>query len=225
MVKFHLKRINTPRTWPIKRKGLTFITRPFPSGHPAHHSLPISTIFKEVIKLSTSNRETRNILLNTEVMLNQKRVRDLKNSMGLMDTLELRKTGECYRMVLSGKGKLMLIPIDKKEVDLTISKIRDKKLLKGGKVQLNLSDGKNIIVKKDSYSTGDSLLLKLPTQEVQKTVNLTKGASVYMVGGSHIGEKGILEDIQGRRVFIKAGDGSVYESMRSYAFAIDTITV
>ena len=53
---------------------------------------------------------------------------------------------------------------------------------------MNLHDGRNIIVDKDNYSTGDSLKLLIPSQEIKKHLEFSEGSKAYLIGGSHIGE-------------------------------------
>ena len=58
----HLKRLASPRTWFVKRKGIKFITRPKPSGIEMDLTLPINTIFKELLQIANNSKEVKYIL-------------------------------------------------------------------------------------------------------------------------------------------------------------------
>ena len=49
MIKKHQKRLTAPKTWPIKRKGIKFITRPNP-GKKFEYSISLNTVLKDFIK-------------------------------------------------------------------------------------------------------------------------------------------------------------------------------
>ena len=64
-----------------------------------------------------------------------------------------------------------------------ICRIEGKTTIKGGKTQLNLHDGRNIIVEDaQAYSTGDSLKLGLPEQNVlEKAPDATSSVAATWV--------------------------------------------
>ena len=58
-----------------------------------------------------------------------------------------------------------------------------------GQTQLNLHDGRNILIKDpNKYNTGDTLKLSLPDQKVLDHISFEEGATAYLIGGSHVGE-------------------------------------
>jgi len=90
-----------------------------------------------------------------------------------------------------------------------------------GKTQLNLFGGKNILVDKDVYKVGDSLLLDLAKTKIQDHLKLEKGHQIVLTGGKNIGEAGEISKIEGRRVFYKGKKG-VYETLKRYALVVGT---
>ena len=90
----------------------------------------------------------------------------------------------------------------------------------GKKVQLNLSDGRNILVDKDGYRTGDTLLIGLPSQDIRKHLRLDKKAAIFLTGGKHLGHIGTVEGISGDRLMYRTEDGAIQETKREYAFVI-----
>ena len=61
---------------------------------------------------------------------------------------------KAYRILISPKNKLYAK--ETKQANIRIARIEDKTILKGGKIQLNMADGTNILLKKDAYKTGDN---------------------------------------------------------------------
>ena len=219
MVKRHLKRLAMPRTWRIsQKKGIKFMTRPS-AGKPFMYSMSINLILKEMLGLVKTTKETKYVLRTQLVLVNGKRVLDHRFPVGLLDILEIKEMGPAYRVVLNRKGNLDLITVDKSEANIRPVKISGKSPLKKGKLQLNFSDGTNLIVEKDDYATGDVLVLKLPKNEIQAHIKLEKGAVIYLTGGKHAGSIGVVEEIKQDEMFFKIGNDK-FETLKEYAFAI-----
>lgn len=219
MVKNHLKRLSSPRTWDIKRKGIIFVTRSDPGPHSLDKGLPLNVIIRDMLGYAKTTREVKKILLENNVLVDGIRRKDHRFPVGFMDSLKFVETKECFRLIINKKGKLALIKIDDKEYHLKLCKIINKSYTKG-KLQLNLFDGKNILVDKDSYKTGDALLLALPKQEIKSHFKLEKGAQIFLTDGSHIGEIGAVEDILSNKIKFKTKKGEVFETLKKYAFVV-----
>ena len=61
---------------------------------------------------------------------------------------------------------------------------------------MNLNDGKNIIVEKDIYKTGDSLLLKVPELKIEKHLKRDKNSLCFIIKGKKKGKVGKIKDIK-----------------------------
>ncbi|MEK9695427.1 MAG: hypothetical protein VW270_06650, partial [Candidatus Poseidoniales archaeon] len=74
------------------------------------------------------------------------------------------------------------------EAGWKVCRIEGKTTVKGGKTQLNLHDGRNILVDNASeYKTGDSLKLGLPDQNIIQHIKFGEGTRCYLIGGVHVG--------------------------------------
>ena len=216
----HLKRYFAPKTWNIKRKGITYITKPSPGTHKIGVSMPLNVILRDILNYAESNREVKFILENRNVEVDGIRRKDYRFPVGLLDVLSLNDTNEHFRIVLDKRGKINLIKIGLEEKGLKMYKITGKKSIKG-KIQLNLYDGKNILVKENDYKIGDTLLMTLGKNVVIKEkVSLDKNALIYLIGGTHIGQTGKVQDIIGNRILYKDESGDTIETLKEYAFAI-----
>lgn len=220
MVKRHLKRLATPNTWKIQKKGLRFITRPSPGAHSQKFSVPVSIVLKNMIKCARTTREVKKLLLSSEVMVDGKRVKDRRFPVGLMDVVFLKPSKENYRVVFDEKGRLAVINIDEKEAKSKLCQVGGKTILKGGKMQLNLSDSRNIIVEKDDYKAGDSIAIEVPSQKITGRFKLEKGAAILLVAGKHIADVGIVEKAGSYAIIYKNEKGETKTTSRKYAFVV-----
>ena len=197
MVKNHLKRLNTPRTWNILRKENKFIVRPNPGANNMELSVPITVFFKELVKKAQTTKEVKFILREKEVFVNGIRKRDNKVPVGFLDVISIPSIDDHYRILLSKKNKLFALPIDKKEADLLLLKIQNKILLGKDKIQLNFANGFNLLVKKDTYKTGDSLVVSASKRDILDHLPLQKGAKLLLFGGKHNGSFATFEELKG----------------------------
>ena len=129
-MKRHLKRLAIPKSWKVKRRGLTFILRPNPGPHPFKLGMPINSILRDVLKLAKNSKEAKQILYGSEVLVDGIRRKELKFPVGIMDVINFTKSGKTFRVVLD-KGKLEVMPIDKKEAEIKPCRITGKTKVKG----------------------------------------------------------------------------------------------
>ncbi|MAE42848.1 30S ribosomal protein S4e [Candidatus Woesearchaeota archaeon] len=216
----HLKRYFAPKTWKIMRKERTYVTKPSPGTHKIALSLPLNVILRDMLNYAATNREVKFIVSNKNITVDGIRKKDCKFPVGLFDVLSLNDTNEHFRVLLDKKGKLDLIKIKKEESAIKLCKITGKKSVKG-KLQLNLYDGKNILVEKKDFKVGDTILLVLGKKfEIKEHVKLDKNSLIYLTGGKHIGQIGKVQDIAGRKIIYKTEDDNVVETLKKYAFPV-----
>ena len=220
MGKEHLKRLAAPKTWHIKRKGLKFITKPKAGPHSLEAGIPISILLKDILHYGSTTREVKKILSASEIKIDGKVRKDFRFPVGIFDTIEITSINEHFRIILNKKGKLDLIKIKKEDASLKPCKIIGKTMVRG-KLQLNLFDGKNILVESNAYKVGDTALLILPENKISKHLKLNKSSTIFLTGGKHIGEIGNVEDIVEDKVIYKDNNGNLIQTSKKYAFVIE----
>lgn len=219
MSKNHLKPQKAPNTWVIKRKNTKYVTRPNAGAHKMAFSMPINLVLKNMLKVAKTTKEAKKILHDQEIFVDGKRRKDFRYPMGLMDVLSIPKTKEYFVMLLNEQNKLYLLPIEKKNAEQKISKVTGKKYVKKGILQLKTFDGRVILVKKDEFKTGDSVVLSIPKQEVKEVLKLEKGAQIILFKGKYAGTVTMVEDIQDNVLKFKK-DSKAYETRKAYAIVI-----
>jgi small subunit ribosomal protein S4e len=192
----HMKRLTVPRSWPISRKEHVWATKPSPGPHPVHRSMPLLIVVRDLAGYCDTAREARRIIGSRNIMVDARVVTNYKMPIGLMDVVSIPKTKEHFRILLDRLGRFRLMRITEAEAKWKLVRIEDKTTLKGGKIQLNLHDGRNILPEKDVRSTGTTLKIELPSQKIIGVHELKEGNTAYLIGGSHIGQLGKIKEIQ-----------------------------
>ena len=131
----HLKRQGIPKNWPINRKGTTFIVKPS-----SKKGIPFLIVLRYLLKIAQTRKKVKKAIHRKHLLINNKIVRDEKIGMTLFDTLSIVPSKTYYKLGISEKGKFELKEIKEAEANKKIVKNMDKKVLKGKKVQLNLSN-------------------------------------------------------------------------------------
>ena len=182
-----MKRLAMPRSWPLPRKTSIWVTKAAPGAHALELCMPVVVVIRDILGYAKSTREVRHILHNNLVSIDGRICKDSRRGVGFMDVLTLGE--ENYRCIVDQKGILRYRQISKKEAKTKVCRINGKTTIKGGKTQLHLHDGRNILTDDASeYNTGDSLVLALPSQEIKEHIRFSDGIKCYLTGGAHVGE-------------------------------------
>jgi small subunit ribosomal protein S4e len=115
-------------------------------------------------------------------------VTDPKFPVGLMDVLAFEETKAYYRMLVDTRGRMHLEPVESADSKWKLCRIQGKTTVRGGKTQLNLHDGRNLVLPKDAHGTGTTLKLSVPDQKVLGHFDLAQGSAALITGGKHVGE-------------------------------------
>lgn len=188
-----LKRLLSPKFWRIPKKEYKWVVSPKPGPHPKFYSIPLQIVVRDILKLADTAKEAITIIRRGEILVDGKPRKDYGYPVGLFDSISIPLAKKYYRVVPISNG-LTLIEISAKESSKKICKIKNKTSIKG-KTQLNLSDGKNILVKDKKYKTGDSLLLEVPSLKVVDHISLASGNMGIVSKGKNAGKLGKIKEI------------------------------
>ncbi len=230
---FRLKRRAAPRSWTVPRKGTKWLKRPAPGPHAQDQSIPLLLVLRDLRHIVASAREARILLRTGAVKVDGKVARDLSRGLGLMDTLSLAAPLDAhYRIVKNRRGKLTLVTIPSTEAALKIGRVRFKHAVTGGRVEVTLHDGRNLLVAASTpYRVGDSVKISLPGQKVVEHIPLAPGALAYVAGGSHVGELARVERVEVRNssqanlVHFKEGFSTVKEYVYVVGQTVPEVTL
>ena len=192
----HMKRLAAPRTWPLKRKVSIWVTKQSAGAHSIEDSMSAVTVLRDMVGACDTAREAKRIIGNREMFVDGKAVKNPKAPVGFMDVISIPKMNLNYRMLITDKRKLTLVPIDADEAAWEICKIQDKTVVKGGKIQLNLSGGRNILLDKNDYKCGDSLKIAFEGQAIMDHYALAAGNTVLIKEGAHSGSIKTVKEVE-----------------------------
>src|SRR5688572_9268632 len=221
----HLKRLAAPRSWVIPRKTNVYTTKPRAGAHPIERALPLGTIVRDYLKLAATGREAARVIGAGDVLVDGRIVKDAKFAVGFMDVVTIPKTKQAWRVFIDDKARLRVLPIESAQSGWKLAQITGKTTVTGGQTQLNLHDGRNLLVKKDDYSTGDVLRLEVPAQKVVGHFPLKEGSQVLITDGRHAGEVAPVKSIEVTRnnkpnlIHLTVGQES-FTTIKPYAFPI-----
>ena len=218
-VEKHLSRLAMPRSWKIKRKERKWVTRPLPGPHSFKLGMPLNVLLRDVLGYAGTAKEVKLILNNQEILVDGIRRKEPKFIVGLMDVFSIPKIKKQFRVLFDKKGHIIALAIKPEEAKIKPCKIIGKTVVKKGKLQLNLYDGKNILTEDKAAKVEDSVILEIPSQKIKELLKLEKGAVVYLTGGKYMGETGIIKEITGNKIIYKRGE-DVFETLKEYAFVI-----
>ncbi len=180
-----LKRESAPRFWSIPRKKLSFIVTPKPGPYRIEECLPLALVVYEMLGLVKTRREGKKLLSQGKVIVDGRIRRSSFFPVGLMSVISIPKINKNYRVLPTKKG-LSLNSINDEEASFKLDRIENKRVVKSNSLQLNLHDGRNIVIRVEdpqyteasNYSTLSTLKINLKDQailEYQKVIeNLKK---------------------------------------------------
>ncbi len=222
-MKKHEHRIASPKRYPIMKKEAHYIIKLGSGPHSKKDGIPLLLLMRDLLGISKTRKEAEKVLNSGKISIDKRVIKDVKFPVGLMDSMSV--LDDEYRFLYNTHGDVKLIKIDDKESAIKLCKIKDKSLIKKGKLQLHLHDGRNLLVDSNKYKPGDSIVISLPNQEIKKHLPCKKGMLVYITDGKHIGEIAEIFDFiefpgsNPDKVILKLNEDK-FETLKKYIFVI-----
>jgi len=196
----HLKRFAAPDSWHVSKKNPTYVVKTSPGPHDAG-AMPAAVWLRDHMGLARTMREVRQILNSGSVVINGRACKDPKLGIGVFDIVSVPTIGKHYRILLDRRGRYRSIEISPEDAKTRLAKIRDKTVISGGRVQLNLLYGANVIAD-NSYRPKDSVVITLGEADGKKRLSIVDhfpfavGNMAMIIGGRHSGAVGRIVEIR-----------------------------
>ena len=230
----HLRSLVAPEFWPIPVKERFWTVKPSPGPHPIEASVPLAILIRDMMKYATTLREARKIIAKGMIEVDGKVRRNYKYPVGLFDVIRLVPVNKYYRVVPDITYFMKLIEISPDEARLKPLRIENKTTVKGGNIQLNLSDGSNILIRvndprsptEDIYETLGTVIVEIPGRKIIDYIPLKEGNYAVISGGSNVGKHGkVINIVKGMKryrsiITLKGADGSLIQTSLDYAYII-----
>jgi small subunit ribosomal protein S4e len=227
----HLKRYAAPDSWHVAKKAKTYVVKTAPGPHNAG-AMPVAVWVRDHMSLARTMREVRQILNSGSVIINGRACRDPRRGIGVFDIVSVPSIGKHYRILLDRRGRYRSIEISPEDAKTRLAKIEDKTVISGGRVQLNLLYGANIIAD-NSYRPKDSVVLSLSEAEGRKRFAILDhfpfavGNMAMVIGGRHSGSVGRIVEIRkeagavpNRIILEDPATKSRFDTIEEYVFMV-----
>lgn len=228
----YLKRLVAPGSWHIPKKVQKFVMKTAPGPHNAG-ALPVGVWLREHIGLAQNASEVRKILHQRDVIVNGRACRNPQMGLGVFDIVSIPKTGKHYRIQLDKRGNLVAVDIPAESSTTRLCKIQNKTTIRGGKVQLNLAFGANILAD-NTYKAKDSIVVTLGAPksdegrfQIIDHFPFAEGNVAMVVGGKHSGKVGKIVEVvrtassvANRVVLMDESAGEQFETIDEYIFMV-----
>ncbi|WP_440060051.1 30S ribosomal protein S4e [Thermogladius sp. 4427co] len=231
----HLKALAAPYYWPILRKKHKWTVKPSPGPHPIEYSLPLLIVVRDVFKYAETGREARKLISEGNFEIDGRIIRDYKFPVGFMDVLHIIPTDEYYRVLPVPTKVIGFVKISKEEAGFKLCRIENKTTVKGGHIQLNLHDGRNVLIRvsdpsnpvEDIYETLGTIQLSLGDNKIMDYIPLREESTLVIIsGGRNAGRVGLVKKIH-RGMGVKRSiavvedkNGNLFQTSLNYVFPI-----
>lgn len=196
----HLKRYAAPDAWHVRKKEKVYVVKTAPGPHDGE-AMPVAVWLRDHMGLARTMREARQILNAGSIIVNGKACKNPALGLGVFDIVSVPGTGKHYRILKDRRGRYKSIEISGEDAKTRLAKIADKTVISGGRVQLNLLFGANIIAD-NTYKPKDSVVLSLEEGEGKKRFQILDhfpyavGNMAMVIGGRHSGLVGRIVEIR-----------------------------
>lgn len=172
-------------------KGVKWTATPR-GPHRKKESMPLVDVIK-ALGFADNTREARKIIVGGMVNVDGEKCRTLNHGVGLMDVVSIPSLKKDWRMVPRKNG-MIINEIPHKDAKLKPCKVKAKRLLPKGVMQVTVHDGYAFNTEK-KYSVNDTLVFEIPERKVAEVVPYAAGSSAIVVSGRHRGKSGEIKEI------------------------------
>ncbi len=218
------KRLLLQRVRGIGKKMFKWVLGSVPGPHSKKSSLPLGVFLRDILRLSKNIKETKYILNKGIVKIDGVVRKELRFPLGFQDVLTVGD--KTYRVLFDKKMNFNLEEI-KKEKNTKLVKIKGKKHVGKGKIQLTLGDGRTVLVEKkekDKFKIDDVLKIEIPKTKILEHYALKKGAKALVLSKKVL-EGEIQEIVPGdkyKKSIVKLRDKNkkTFETIKEKVFVI-----
>jgi small subunit ribosomal protein S4e len=221
----HFVRITAHSLIPIQdKKEHKWMMRPMPGPHPKFDSMPLGVLLRDILKVTRDSKESKTALNSGAILIDGKKVHDIRRPIGLMDIVSISPQNKHYRIEVRA-GKLAPSELSAGEAGRKFCQIKGKNTLSGGRTNFSFHDGRNLI-SKEKMAVRDTVVFELPAMKVSKVIPFKPGVKCMVTSGKHAGELAVLEEIVSTKgslatvARLKGASGEFTTSI-GYLFAVD----
>jgi small subunit ribosomal protein S4e len=194
-------------------------------------AIPLLLIVRDMLALAKTRREAQMMISEGHLKVDGKIRKSDDFAVGLMDVIEVPALEKAYRVLPTPHRVLRLHGITGDETGFKLCKVTNKVSVKGGHTQLNLHDGRNILLTaggtvQDDVATRDVLKIAVPTNEILDRIKFEKGILAIVSSGKNVGRWGeVVSAPTGKSrhiptVTLRDSEGQPFETIIDYVFPV-----
>ena len=221
-----IRRLNAPVFWRIARKQNAYAAKPKAGPHPASNCFTILYVLRDLLKVARTLTEAKKILNQGGVLIDGRIRKNPHFPVGLMDIISIPGMGKSYRILPDPLYNLKLSEVTE-DTQYKLCKIENKSTQRGGIVQLNMHDGRNLIVKTDDanavYHTNDAVKIDLVSGQIAEHIPMKEGLIAMVYSGNNNGRMGKITKIthiMKNDVATLDDKGKLFETRLKYLFVL-----
>ncbi|VVB99124.1 30S ribosomal protein S4e [uncultured archaeon] len=208
----------------VGRKSVMWLLAPNPGKHKKSESISAGVLMRDVLCRVQNLHEAKKIMNSGNFLVDGKKVKEPKYSIGLMDIITEVAEKKSYRMSLDGP-KLVPKEVKSESAEKKYLKATGKATVTGGKTQITFHDGRTYLGDKNIH-TGDTCVFAIPSFKLAGHLKFAPGARCLVTQGKHIGEIAKLDKVIARPGSHESeaqlsGDSGEFVTLVKYLFVVD----
>lgn len=187
-----MKRMFAPSHWMLDKLRGRWAPRPSSGPHKLRECLPLIVMLRERLKYALTYRECKMIVMQRLIKVDAKVRTDMFFPAGFMDTVQIEKTKENFRLLFDTKGRFALHKVTKDEAEYKLCRV--KKVYKGlrGIPYATTHDGRTIRYPDPDVKANDTIRIDVKTGKPLDYVKFETGNVAMISSGNNIGRVGVI---------------------------------
>ena len=170
--------------------------KPSAGPHKTRECVPVCILLRERLKYALTGKECQQICMERCVKVDGKVRSDQNFPTGIMDVIELEKSGDRFRLLMDTKGRFVLHRIDREEASFKLCRIT-KVFVSAKKIPVAVThDGRTIRYPDPDAKVNDTVKVSIATGKMSDILKLELGAMVVLTKGHNAGRVGTLMHIE-----------------------------
>jgi small subunit ribosomal protein S4e len=176
--------------------GGVWAPKPSPGPHKLRECVPLCILLRERLKYALTNKECMQICMERCVKVDGKIRTDHNYPVGIMDVVELEKSGDRFRLMMDTKGRFVLHRIKSDESGYKLCRVV-KIYIGAKKIPMAVThDGRTIRYPDPDVKVNDTVKVTIATGKMAEFVKFEVGAMVVLTKGHNAGRVGTLMHIE-----------------------------
>lgn len=205
--------------------GGIWAPKPSAGPHKTRECVPVTILLRERLKYALTGKESVQICMERCVKVDGKVRTDCNYPVGMMDVVELDKSGDRFRLMMDTKGRFVLHRISREEAAFKLCRIQ-KVFVSAKKIPVAVThDGRTLRYPDPDVKKNDSVKVNLATGKMSDIIKFELGCMVLITKGHNAGRVGNLMHIEHHEssfdiVTVKDAKGHSFATRLSNIFVI-----